>query len=135
VVSGGDPVCALLVGDLVQKRVAGGPQWRLPRGESVGRPADSTLETDLFGPLDDLSRLLVASRPDPVVEVGGDEVPVVFLGQRAHEVEEGDGIGAARDGQKDTASRREQMRTAGEMRCDAIEERGRSTLLRFSGPG
>jgi hypothetical protein len=30
-----------------------------------------------------------------VVEVGGEGAPLVFLGQRVHEVEEGDGIGAA----------------------------------------
>ncbi len=94
-VGGRDPVYALLLGDLVQKGVAGGSQLRLPRGQGMGRSANSTLEAERFGPVDDLPRLLVASRPDPVVEVSGEGAPVVFLGQRAYEVEEGDGIGAA----------------------------------------
>ena len=125
-----DPVGTFLVSDLVQKRVAGGSQRRLPPGEGVRRSAGATLETDPFDPPDDLSCLLAAVRPNPVVEVSGEGIPAVFLGQRPYEVKEGDGVGATRDGQEDAASRREKIRPAGEMRCEAIEERGRSTLLR-----
>jgi hypothetical protein len=103
----------------------------LPRRQGIGRSADATFEAERFGPVDDLSRFLVAPGPEPVVEVSGEEAPAVVLCQRASEAEEGDGIGAARDGQEDAASRREQLGTAGEMRCEAIEERGRSRLLRF----
>jgi hypothetical protein len=125
-----DPGGTFLVGDLVQKRVAGGPQRRLPPGEGISRSSNATLETDPFDPTGDLPCLLAAVRPKPVVEVSGEGMPAVFLGQRAYEVKEGDGVGAARDGQEDAASRREQIGPAGEMRCEAIEERGRSTLLR-----
>jgi hypothetical protein len=95
------------------------------------RQADPTLDADRLGPFNDLTGLFLASRPDRVVEMRREQPPAVFISQRPNEMQESNGIGTARDGQEDAASRRKEIWTAGEVLREAIEKRGRSRLLLF----